>query len=84
MTRIVYFAWVREQIGAGDEEADLPASVITVADLAQWLAARGTGYATAFADPDKLRCAVDQVIAPFSAAIGDAKEIAFFPPVTGG
>jgi sulfur-carrier protein len=84
MVRLVYFAWVREQIGVAEEELDLPRSLITIADLAPWMATRGGGYATAFADPAKLRCALDQVIAPFSTAIGEAKEIAFFPPVTGG
>ena len=84
MTRLVYFAWVREQIGVAEEEVDLSTLLITIADLAHWMAARGGGYATAFADPAKLRCAIDQVVAPFSTSIGDAKEIAFFPPVTGG
>ncbi len=84
MVRLVYFAWVREQIGVAEEDVDLPASLITVADLAQWIAPRGSGYATAFADLAKLRCALDQVVVPFSTAIGEAKEIAFFPPVTGG
>ena len=84
MTRIVYFAWVREQVGVPEETVDLPDKVATAADLASWLAARGGGYASAFADPSKLRCALDQMAAPLSAPLGSATEIAFFPPVTGG
>lgn len=81
---ILYFAWVRERIGIGSEHIDLPEGVITPADLAQWLATRGGGYAEAFNDPASLRCALDQEIAAMDAPIGSAKELAFFPPVTGG
>jgi len=81
---IVYFAWVREQIGIGEERIVLPADVYTLADLVKLLAARGSGYALAFADLTKLRGALDMKMVPLNAMIGDAKEIAFFPPVTGG
>jgi molybdopterin synthase sulfur carrier subunit len=81
---IVYFAWVREQIGIGEERILLPADVHTLADLAKSLAQRGGGYAAAFADMTKLRGALDMEMVPLNAVIGDAKEIAFFPPVTGG
>jgi molybdopterin synthase sulfur carrier subunit len=77
---LLYFAKVREAVGAGEEHIDLPAGVVTVADLADWLARRHP----IFADRDRLRVAVDQVMARFDANIVGALEIAFFPPVTGG
>lgn len=84
MLDILYFAWVRECVGKASEQIDRPAGVSTALDLANWLAARGDGYAEAFVDPSRLRCAVDQQIAPFSQDISGAREVAFFPPVTGG
>jgi molybdopterin synthase sulfur carrier subunit len=81
---ILYFAWVRERVGVAEERLDLPAEVSTPLALAYWLAARGGGYAEAFADPARLRCAVDQDIVPLTADLATAAEIAFFPPVTGG
>ena len=81
---ILYFAWVRERVGVAEERIDLPAEVSTQLDLAYWLAARGSGYAEAFADPARLRCAVDQDIVPMTADLANVAEIAFFPPVTGG
>lgn len=78
--RLVYFAWVREAVGADEEEVDVPASVETVADLAAWLAARHP----VFADPARLRAAIDQRMARFEDRVAGSKEIAFFPPVTGG
>jgi molybdopterin synthase sulfur carrier subunit len=77
---LLYFAKVREAVGAGEERIDLPEGVSTVADLADWLAERHP----IFANRDRLRVAVDQVVARFDAPISDAREIAFFPPVTGG
>ncbi|MDQ2892365.1 MAG: molybdopterin converting factor subunit 1 [Pseudomonadota bacterium] len=83
--RLLYFAWVRERIGRGEEEVDIPGSLVSVADLVEWLATtRGAGYAEAFADREQLRAAVDQRFVPLSASIGGANEIAIFPPVTGG
>jgi sulfur-carrier protein len=84
MVKLVYFAWVRERIGKAGETVELPASVRTVADLAAWLKARGPEYEAAFAKPDVVRAAIDQVHAKPQASIAGAKEIAFFPPVTGG
>jgi molybdopterin synthase sulfur carrier subunit len=80
MVTLLYFAKVREAVGTGEERIDLPADVSTVADLADWLAERHP----VFADRDRLRVAVDQVMSRFDADIRAAKEIAFFPPVTGG
>lgn len=82
--RIVYFAWVRERIGLAEETVSLPAHVATVADLAQWLSSRGEGYAEAFSRPGLVRAALDRTHASPGTAIKGAREIAFFPPVTGG
>jgi sulfur-carrier protein len=79
-----YFAWVREKIGLAEEEVCLPADVATVAQLIDWLKARGETYQAAFAKPEIIRAAVDQTHARADAPIGSASEIAFFPPVTGG
>ncbi len=81
---LLYFAWVREAIGTGSERVDPPAEVVTIADLVDWLAARGGGYATAFADRQRLRAAVDQAFVPLDTPIAGAREVALFPPVTGG
>jgi sulfur-carrier protein len=84
VTTILYFAWVRELTGTGDEQVDVPDFVMTVSDLADWLSAHSDGHAAAFADRTRLRVAVDQTMATFDARIAGAREIAFFPPVTGG
>ena len=81
---LLYFAWVREAIGRDGEQVDPPPEVGDVAGLVAWLAARGGGYAEALANPDKLRAAIDQVFVPLDAPIAGAREIAIFPPVTGG
>ena len=79
-----YFAWVREKAGKSEERIALPPDVATVSDLVAWMATRGPEYAAAFADPASIRTALDRVHAKRDAAIGAAREIAFFPPVTGG
>jgi sulfur-carrier protein len=84
MVRLVYFAWVRERIGRDAEEVEPPAGVTDVSGLVDWLAARGDGYAVAFADRARLRAAIDQEFASMGAPIAGAREIALFPPVTGG
>lgn len=81
---LLYFAWVREKIGKDGEELDPPDSVRTIADLVDWLAERGAGYAEALGDVSALRAARDQQFVSLDAAIGEAREIALFPPVTGG
>ena len=81
---LLYFASVREAVGVGEEVRDLPGSIMTPRDLIGWLAGLGEGYAVAFAAPEKLCCAVDQVMTALDAPLGDPKEIACFPPVTGG
>ncbi|MFM9828551.1 MAG: molybdopterin converting factor subunit 1 [Sphingomonas sp.] len=82
--QLLYFSWVREAIGTGHEQVELPPGVDTVAALVAWLAASSDGHARAFADRSKLRAAVDQVFVPLTAPIAGAREIALFPPVTGG
>ncbi len=82
--KLLYFAWVRERIGCGEEDVSPPASVVTVADLLDWLAARSPGHAAALADRSAVRVAVDQDFAGMDARVTEAKEIAIFPPVTGG
>ncbi len=71
-------------VGLDQEEVDLPLAVNSPAQLIDWLAARGGGYEQAFADPKKLRCAVDKTLHNVNDPLTGAKEIAFFPPVTGG
>jgi len=82
--RLLYFAWVRERIGLAEEAVALPADVATVAELIAWLAGRSPGHRAALADPERLRAAIDQRFVPLSAAVAGAREIALFPPVTGG
>lgn len=84
MLSIVYFAWVREAIGRDEEQVERPDADMTVADLVTMLAARGGGYTEALGDPTRLRAAVDQRFVPLDSLIGAAKEVALFPPVTGG
>jgi sulfur-carrier protein len=81
---LVYFAWVRERVGKAEEEVALPPSVATVAQLMQWLGGRGEEYAHAFENPKVIRAAIDKSHARPDAAIAGAREIAFFPPMTGG
>jgi len=81
---LLYFAWVRQKIGRSEETIALPDGVATVGDLAAWLAKRGAGYAEAFADPKRLRAAVNQDHVAFDARVSADDEVAFFPPVTGG
>jgi sulfur-carrier protein len=82
--RLVYFAYVREAIGADAEQRDFPASVITIADCIDWLSAQEGNYASAFADRTRLRFALDQQMAKSDARLENAAELAIFPPVTGG
>jgi len=82
--RIVYFAWVRERIGKGSEEIELPASVKTVGDLIAHLATLGEDYAEALSVPGVIRAAIDEEHADHDEPIGGAREIALFPPMTGG
>jgi molybdopterin synthase sulfur carrier subunit len=82
--RILYFAWLREKAGRREEELEIPPEVGTVGELIAWLSRLDAGRAAAFADPKQVRCAVDLEFAGADASIRAAKEVAFFPPVTGG
>jgi len=82
--KILYFAWVRQKTGIAEEDIQLPAEVSTVAELIDWLRGRGPEFAHAFEDLRVIRAAVDQVHAQPDTAIANAREVAFFPPVTGG
>lgn len=84
MTRLVYFAWVRERVGKPEETIELPAGIATVSDLLDWQKSRGEEYAYAFEHADIIRVALDKRHASHQAALGEAREIAFFPPMTGG
>ena len=82
--KVLYFAWLRERVGTGEEDVTPPAEVATVADLIAWLAGKGEHYAYAFENPKVVRAAIDQEHVKHSAPIAGAKEVAFFPPMTGG
>jgi sulfur-carrier protein len=82
--KILYFAWVRERVGKPEEELAPPQSVATVGELMKWLAQRGEEYAHAFENPKVIRTAIDRAHARADTAIAGAREIAFFPPMTGG
>ena len=84
MTKLLYFARVRQMVGRGEEEVELPSSLATVSDVIVWLKQRDEGYANAFSDTRIIRAAVDQAHRPLDTPIKGAREIAFFPPVTGG
>jgi molybdopterin synthase sulfur carrier subunit len=80
--RVVYFAWVRERIGVPSETITFDGG--TVSDLIDLLKARDERYSFVFSDPKPIRVAVDQVLCDFDRSLSGAKEIAFFPPMTGG
>jgi molybdopterin synthase sulfur carrier subunit len=81
--RVLYFAWLRERVGTGSEEID-PGEAETAAELILELRARDERYALAFEDVSAVRVAIDQEMAEIDTPIRGAREIAFFPPVTGG
>ncbi|MEM1343328.1 MAG: molybdopterin converting factor subunit 1 [Pseudomonadota bacterium] len=81
--RVLYFAWLRERIGAASEEID-PGDAATPAELIETLKAREERYAHAFADMTAVRVAIDQDMAALDTPLAGAREIAFFPPMTGG
>lgn len=79
-----YFAWLRERVGRSEERLDLPPGITTVADLIHWLKERGPEYAHAFERSEVIRAAIDHTHVRQEALISGAREIGFFPPVTGG
>ncbi|MEL7048594.1 MAG: molybdopterin converting factor subunit 1 [Pseudomonadota bacterium] len=82
--KLMYFAWVREKVGMSSEDARLPETAKTVADVVAWLKTRGPEFEAAFENEHVIRTAIDQTHAQPDATIANAREIAFFPPVTGG
>lgn len=82
--KILYFAWIRERIGKAEEEIEVPASVTTVSDLVRFLSSRGEEYANAFQNARIVRAAIDKTHVKPDASIAGAREIALFPPMTGG
>jgi molybdopterin synthase sulfur carrier subunit len=82
--KALYFAWVRERIGKAEEELTLPSEVTTIGDMIAWLKTRGEEYAHAFENGRSIRAAIDRTHVKHDAPISGAREIAFFPPMTGG
>lgn len=82
--RVLYFAWLRQRAGVGEEEIPLPEDVRDVAGLIELLKQRGPGYVEALQDVDSIRVAVNQEFAGLDTAISDSDEVALFPPMTGG
>ena len=82
MMDVLYFAWVRERIGLPREK--ITTDAVTVADLVNELRAREERYDLAFSDVTALRVALDQELADFNAPLAGVREVAFFPPMTGG
>ena len=82
--KLVYFAWVRERIGKPEEEVELPAEVATVAGLVRWLKTRGEEYEYAFENEGVVRAAIDHAHVKPETLLGQAGEVAFSTPMTGG
>ena len=82
--RLVYFAWVRERIGLGDDIVSLPDDVVTAGDLIAFLKNRGEDYAAALEHENVIRVAIDQEHVEHDEPLGSPREIALFPPMTGG
>jgi len=82
--QILYFAWLRQRTGLAEESLTPPPEVTTIRELISWLATRGPGHAAAFAEPALVRAALDQELCGPDTPLGTAREVAFFPPVTGG
>jgi sulfur-carrier protein len=82
--KVVYFAWLRERIQRPEEEIDFPSGVVTVADALAHLVTLGEEYAYAFEKPEIIRAALDKKHVKPETPIAGAREIAFFPPMTGG
>jgi molybdopterin synthase sulfur carrier subunit len=82
--RILYFARLRDAMGHGQEQVDVPAGIGNVGELRAWLMLRGSPWREAFVEVRAIRAAVDQVMGDDGAVLRDGSEVAFFPPVTGG
>lgn len=82
--KLLYFAWIRERTGRAEEVVEPPSDTRTLAELITWLKTRGEEYEFAFENETVVRAAIDRTHATLDASIEDAREIAFFPPMTGG
>ena len=82
--KLLYFAWLKQKIGIGEEDITLPEDVATLGALVEWLKRRGPGYGEALADLSVVRFAVNQDFAGLDQALSDDDEVALFPPITGG
>lgn len=82
--KVLYFAWLRERVGRAEDDIVVPDTVKTVGDLMAYLKTRGPEYEHAFSDVSAIRAAIDQTHADSAASIAGAREIALFPPMTGG
>ena len=82
--QLLYFAWLRQEVGTAAETLELPVGIATVEALMGWLRGRGGGYAAAFAEDAVLRAAVNKKVVDYNHPIAAGDEIAFFPPFTGG
>jgi molybdopterin synthase sulfur carrier subunit len=82
--KVRYFAWMKRTVGVAEEEIDLPAGVRTVGDLVAWLRTRSGGHAEALAEGAAFGAAIDKRTATFDAPLAGVREVAFFPPFTGG
>jgi len=82
--KLVYFAWVRERIGVPEEVLSIPPTVVTVTDLLCWLREKGGGYEAALQFPEVIRVAIDHQHVEHGESLANAREIALFPPMTGG
>ncbi len=82
--KLLYFAWLRQRLGTGEETVAPPAEVTDVASLLDWLRSRGPEWQTALADTRAIRVAVNQTFADGRTAIRAGDEVAIFPPMTGG
>ena len=84
VVKLVYFAWVRERIGKAEEVLDLPADIVTAGDLLAHLKGLGEEYEAALEHQNVIRVAIDQEHVDHAEKIAGAREIALFPPMTGG
>ena len=82
--KVRYFAWMKRTVGLTEEEVTPPADVSTVGDLVKWLRTKSAGHAEALAEGAAFGAAVDQRTATFDVPLAGAREVAFFPPFTGG
>ena len=82
--KLVYFSWIREGIGLGEENVELPDNVKNIEELIQWLSRRDEKFAETFKKPETIRVAIDCQHVEHNADIQGAGEIALFPPMSGG